>query len=135
MQESKSLMKKKPGSNYQDTFRINKNSAVFYHPDSFQLDSIRLLTDPRIFDGSMHEYFYQIKNAKRILKENWKNLDVINLKNIRYIAFQRADGITEYIDLDKYYDAYGLFLFKVEKSPVPADMTNVEEALYFYFSQ
>lgn len=133
--EHKSVFHKKPGSSNENTFIVDYKATVFYEPDSKQLDSIKLVTDPGIFDGSMHEYEYQIKTAHLTLKKNWPDIQIVDAKNVRYLVFIKKDRSKEIIDLNTFGDAYGMFLFDTQKSPVPVDMTNTEEALYLYFGK
>lgn len=135
IQKTKIGNQNKPPSSYQDSLKIEFKSAVFYQPDTFQKEKIKEVTDKRIFEGSMHEYFYQTKNAHLVLKKNWAQLKIIEAKNRRYLVFVKEDKTTDIIDLDKFNDAYGLFIFDGKKKPILVDMTNIEEALYFYFSK
>ena len=75
----------KPPSTYQDTLKITASSAIFYVPDSMQLEKIRQLTEKRVFDGSMHEFFYQQRYAHLYFQKHWPRLMVIDAKNIRYL--------------------------------------------------
>lgn len=124
---------KKPTSGYQDSLYINEPAAVFYHPDSLQLLKIKEGMDSSVYDGTMHEFFYQIRNAKNILSKTWPGIRIIDAKNCRFLVFQKKDNSKEVIDLDQKNDAYGLFLFDQIKSPLLADMTNIETALGTYF--
>ncbi len=133
--ENKPEFHKKPGSRNQNTLIVDYKAAVFYEPDSLQLDSIKLVTDTRIFEGSMHEYEYQMKTAHMVLKKNWTDIQIVDARNVRYLVFIKKDRSKEIIDLNTFDDAYGMFLFDTQKSPVPVDMTNTEEALYLYFGK
>ncbi len=123
----------KPPSSYQDSLIINRASAVFYYPDSLQLLQIKALMDSSEYDGTMHEFFYQIRNSKIVIKKNYPNLNIIDVKHYRFLLFQNNNKLTEIIDLNKQNDAYGLFLFNQAKSPQLVDMTNIETALDTYF--
>lgn len=127
-------VQKKPPSYYNDTIIIRDNAAVFYGPDSLQLQVIKSVTDSNIFDGMQHEYFYQMRNAHKILKENWPKIKIIDVQNLRYLTFLKSDGTSVTIDLNLYGDAYGLLIFNTKKSPELVDMTNLENALYNHFS-
>src|SRR5687767_9333858 len=72
--ENKAPAKNKPPSNFSDTLKINSPAAVFYNPDSLQLEKIRLVTEARIFDGSMHEYHYLMRNARFVIKKTMPQL-------------------------------------------------------------
>jgi hypothetical protein len=125
---------KKAASIYQDTLIISTPAAVFYHPDSLQLIKIKAQTDSLFYEGAMHEYFFQMKNAHIAIKKNWPWLTIMECKNYRHLAFIKKNGTREYIDLDAKNDPYGLFVFDGKKPPLFADMTNLETAISFYFS-
>jgi len=123
----------KPGSSFEDTLTINTEAAVFFEPDSLQLQKIKAVTDVRVFKSSEHEYFYQIRNAHRFLKAHWKNLKVINAKNIRFLLFKKADKATTIIDLNK-QDPCGMFVFDLHQAPLLIDMMNIDTGVPDYFS-
>lgn len=126
---------KKPPSTFSDTFIVNKPAAVFYHPDSIQLAKIKVQTDSMAFEGSMHDFFYQMRNARLVIKENWPELPIIECRNYRVILFILADKSRLFIDLDTKPDAYGLFVFDAIKPPLFADMTNIETSFSFYLNE
>ncbi len=122
----------KPPATYPDTLTINFPTAVFYHPDSLQLLKIKAQTDPMVFDGAMHEFFYQMRNARMVIKKTWPHLSITEAENYRYLLFIMQDGKQVCIDLDKENDAYGLFVFNGKKAPLAVDMTNIETEVSFY---
>src|SRR5438477_9819935 len=68
--ESKSFPKDKPPSSYSDTLIINSTAAVFYSPDSVQLEKLRSITDKGAFDANLHEYYFLTRNARLVIKKN-----------------------------------------------------------------
>lgn len=125
-------IQKKPVSSFQDTFVVNEVAAVFYEPDSIQLLKIKELTQPRIYESSMHEYFYQRRNAHLTLKQNWPQVKIVDAQKVRYLQFIKNNKTKVLIDLNDYGDAYGMFLFDTRQDPVPADMANLDEALVYF---
>ncbi len=125
----------KPPAGYHDTLKINYPSAVFYHADSLQLQKIKNITDNNIYEGSMHEYFYQMRNARMVLKKNWPGIKIIEAKHVRYLLFKKPDSNSVCIDLNTKNDPYGLFLFDARKNPLLADMMNIDSQLAFYFAR
>ena len=123
----------KPGSTYTDSVRIGETAAVFYEPDSLQLQKISAVTDKGIFASAMHEFFYQQRNAHRFLKQYWPRISILEVKKFRYILFEKKDGTTETIDLDKLADACGMFIFKPDSTALRVDMMNVETQVSQYF--
>lgn len=118
--------KKKPPSSYNDSFEITSATAIVYSPDSMQLEKIKSVTSPHIFDGQMHEYEYQLKYSRKVLKTEWPKIRILELKNIRFLLFKLKSGKTVAIDLNDYNDPYGIILFNTSDIPVLADMTNFE---------
>ncbi|WP_462255242.1 hypothetical protein [Ferruginibacter sp.] len=126
---------KKSASTYQDTLTIQTPTAIFYHPDSVQLLKIKAQTDSTFYEGSMHEYFYQMRNARIVIHKTWPLLSIIESKNYRYLLFVKKDGSKDLIDLDKKNDAFGLFVFNTKKPALKVDMTNIETGISFYLNE
>jgi hypothetical protein len=125
----------KPGSSFSDTFRISKPSAVFYAPDSVQLEKIRSISDEGVFEATMHEFDSQFRNGHMILKKEWPQVRVINVKNARFLDFIKNNGEKVIIDLDRKDDPCGLFIFDTKKDPEFTDMMNIDTKLYYYFKK
>jgi hypothetical protein len=123
----------KPPATYQDTLKIDLTAAVFYSHDTLQLQRIKEITPEKVFESQVHEYFYQMRNARMVLKKNWPGINIIEAKNVRYLLFKKSNSETICVDLNK-NDPYGLFLFNGSKDPHPADMMNIDSELPFYFT-
>jgi hypothetical protein len=108
-------------------------AAVFYHADSLQLDEIKALLEPGVFDATMHEYFYQMQNARMVISKNWPQVKIIEAKNTRFLYFTGKDTVL--IDLNKINDTYGLFLFRPAAAPHFTDMMNIGSETGFYFKK
>jgi hypothetical protein len=124
----------KPPSSYNDTLSIDLPSAVFYNPDSGQLEKIRAITDSGIFESQFHECYFLMRNSRLALQSNWPEIKILETKNTRFLFFRNTDGEQEYIDLDT-YDPCGLFLFDGRKKARLADMANIDSELSFYFEK
>ena len=125
----------KPPSTFQDTMQIDLPAAVFYVPDSLQLEKIKKLTDSAIFDATMHEYFFQMRNARMSIKKNWLRVKIVEAKNIRVLLFKGKGNDSTYIDLNTRNDSHGLFLFQPGQKPHYADMMNIDTELGYYFKK
>lgn len=125
----------KPPATYQDTLTISFPAAVFYHADSLQLQKIKALTGEGTFEAQMHEYFFQMRNARIVLNRERKNIKTAEAKNIRFLLFIKNNKDSVCIDLDTKNDPYGLFLFDGKKEPGFIDMMNIETQLNFYFDK
>jgi len=133
---SKNPARIKSRGSFSDTIKIKSfSSAVFYYPDSVQLEKIKAITDKRIFESTMHDYFYQMRYSRIVLKKYYPQIDIIEVKKGRYLLFDLKGGQKEYIDLNAKNDACGLFIFDGQKAPRLVDMTNLDSELGFYFPQ
>jgi len=128
-------IKTKPSSSYSDTVEIVLPSAVFYNADSLQLEKIKAVTEAGIFESTMHEFFYQMRNSRMVLKKYYPHIKIREVKNARYLLFKKTGGGKELIDLNDKNDPFGIFLFDGVQSPRLVDMTNIESELGFYFSK
>jgi len=131
----KSLIIKKPGSSFNDTIVIKANSAVFYSPDSMQMEKIKSVNEKTIFDMLTHNCYYQMKNARIVIKKYWPQLKIIETSKSRYLLFEKTNESKVYIDLNDKNDICGLFLFDGKKNPVLVDMPNIDTQLGLYFSK
>ena len=125
----------KPGSSFQDTLKVNMLAAVFFSPDSLQLQKLKQQVDKGVLEANLHEYDNQFRVSHIELKDNWKNVRVFDTYQYRYLQFLRKDGRMITIDLDKKGEPCGLFAFDPQKDPQYIDMMNVGTQLYYYFHQ
>jgi hypothetical protein len=125
----------KPGSSFLDSIQVTEPAAIFYYPDSLQDVRIKAITEPAIYNSSIHEMFYQMRNAKIVIKKTYPHLKIIEVTKSRFIQIKKKDGTKQIIDLDQYNDARGLIMSKGVKQPQLADMTNIDTELYRYFKE
>jgi hypothetical protein len=126
---------KKPASSFNDTIIVTAKSAVFYTPDSLQMEKIKAVNEKAIFDMITHDCHYQIQNARMVLKKYWPQIHVIEASKARYLLFVKANESKICIDLNNKNDICGLFLFDRKKDPVLVDMPNIDTEMGFYFSK
>ncbi len=126
---------KKPPSSFSDTLKISSPTAVFYNPDSLQLQKIKEITPKNNYETDVHTCFYLMRNARIVLKKYWPQIHIIETSANRYLLFIKTDKKKTCIDLNNKGDMCGLFLFDGKKEPELADMMNIDTALGFYFSK
>jgi hypothetical protein len=125
----------KPASSYADTLTITVPSAVFYHPDTLQLEKIRSVNKEMVYKSLVHECFYQMRNARIVLKKYWPGIHIIETSKARYLRFTGQGKKEVIIDLNKKNDICGIFLSDLTKDPIQADMMNIDTELNFYFKK
>ena len=133
--ENKDTIRKKPPGSYSDSLTIDFLSAVFYNPDSLQLLKIKEITPKNEYETDVHNCFYEMRNARIVLKKYWPQVHIIETSNNRYLFFVKANKNISCIDLNTKGDMCGLFLFDGKKEPELVDMMNIETALGFYFAR
>jgi hypothetical protein len=126
---------KKPPSSFGDTVVIDRESAVFYSADSQQMVKIKAVNEERIYATITHDCYYQMQNARNVIRQQWPRVRIVEVINARYLLFVRKDKSKTCIDLNDKNDICGLFLFEPGKDPELVDMPNVDTFLGFYFGQ
>ncbi|HWH63335.1 MAG TPA: hypothetical protein VNS50_08685 [Ginsengibacter sp.] len=133
--KTKPAIIKKPASSFNDTIIVDKKSAVFYSPDSLQMEKIKAVNQKAIFDMITHDCYYQMQNARIELRKYWPRVHIVEATKDRYILFVKENKTKTCIDLNNKNDICGLFLFDTKKDPVLVDMPNIDTELGFYFSK
>ena len=134
LQDNIAKVLSKPGSSFRDSLTIKSSAAVFYHPDSMQRKKIITANKQSAFESLEHEYFFQMRNARIVLKKYWPKIQIIESSHARYLVFVKTDQSKFIIDLDNKNDMSGIFLFDAKKDPQFIDMMNIDTALEFYFN-
>jgi hypothetical protein len=131
----KAKLIKKPPSSFNDTLIITYKSAVFYSPDSLQLEKIQMVNEKNVMAYIKHDCYYQMQNARLSLKNDWPKVKIIEVSRARYLSFVKSTGAGIVIDLNEKNDICGLFLFDGKQDPVLVDMPNVDTFLNQYFNK
>ncbi|HEX3078990.1 MAG TPA: hypothetical protein VHQ04_00945 [Puia sp.] len=134
-QGPKPVIVKKPPSSFDDTVIIDHESAVFYNPDSLQLEKIKLVNEKRVYETLTHDCFYMMQNARNVVRQHWPRIRIVEVVKARWLLFVKKDKSKICIDLNARNYICGLFLFDTKKDPEPVDMPNVDTFLGFYFGQ
>ena len=134
-QALKPLVIKKPPSSFRDTVIIDRESAVFYNPDSLQMEKIKSVNEKRVYETLTHDCHYMMENARNVIRQHWPQIRIVEVIKARYLLFIKQDKSKTVIDLNAKNDICGLYLFDPKKDPEMADMPNIDTSLGFYFGQ
>jgi hypothetical protein len=126
---------KKPPSSFDDTMIISRASAVFYNPDSLQMDKIKSVNEKNVYETITHDCYYQMQNARNVIRQYWPQIRIVEVIKTRWLEFVKADNSKIYIDLNTKNDICGLFLYDPQKDPELVDMPNIDTFLGFYFKK
>jgi len=130
---SKHQIIKKPPSSFSDTVVVDRASAVFYNPDSLQMEKIKSVNEERDYATITHDCFYQMQNARKVIRQHWPQIRIVEVNKARYLQFVKKDKSKTVIDLNTKNNICGLFLFDPKKDPESVDMPNVDTFLGCYF--
>ncbi len=125
----------KPPSGFSDTLVIATTAAVFFKPDSLQLEKIRAIRKKNEYETEVHNCYFLMRNARMVLRQYWPRVNMIDATRVRYLLFVKQDNSQVCIDLDQKGDSCGIFLFDKKKQPVFTDMMNIDTDLGFYFGK
>ncbi len=88
-----------------------------------------------VYESNTHENFYQMRNARIVIKKYHPELNIVETTDARFLVFMKSDNTRMIINLDKVNDLSGIFLFDRKKDPELIDMMNIETALYNYYGK
>lgn len=125
----------KPPSSSNDTLIIRGMAAVFFNPDSLQLQKISQARPKMRFESDTHDCFFQMRNARMVLKQYWPQVKIIETSAARFLLFVHNDRSGSLTDLNTINDMCGILLFNGMKKPELTDMMNIDSGLEYYFKK
>lgn len=116
-----------------DTLTIDRKAAVFYQPDSLQIEKRIKQVGEADFRMGMDDYIFRVNISVEYLQK--QGLPVLDAKNRKYLKFVSADKKFQLIKLDTLQELWGMYLFDPDKKPHYADITGIEEDYKTYYSR
>ena len=110
---------------------IDTKAAVFFQPDSLQMEKRMKEAGEENFRAGADDYIYYINTSADYLEKH--GLLVIDAKARRFLKFVTADKKVQLIKLDTLPDLWGLYLFDPRKKPYYADIIEIEDDYKNYF--
>jgi hypothetical protein len=114
-----------------DTLTIDRKAAVFYQPDSLQMEKRMKQVGEADFRAGADDYIYYVNTSAEYLEK--EGLPVLDAKNKQYLKFVLADRQVQVIKLDTLEELWGMYLFDPKKKAYAADMTVIEEEYKSYY--
>jgi hypothetical protein len=114
-----------------DTLIVTSRSAIFYSPDSIQIEK-------RKKEIGEHEFYIGADDYAYYSNESWNYLEKMKLPlvmaiNKNYLKFI-SPGKTTLIRIDTLPELWGVYLFDPKKHPYQADIMDMEEEYKNYFN-
>lgn len=114
-----------------DTLTIDRKAAVFYQPDSLQIEKRMKQVGEAEFRMGMDDYIYSLNTSVEYLQK--QGLPVLDAKNRKYLKFVSAGKKLQLIKLDTLQELWGMYLFDPGKKPRYADIIDIEEDYKTYY--
>lgn len=114
-----------------DTLTIDRKTAVFYQPDSLQMEKRMKKVGEADFRAGAHDYIYYVNTSAEYLEK--EGLPVLDAKNKKYLKFVLANKRVQVIKLDTLEELWGMYLFDPKKKACAVDITIIEDEYKSYY--
>jgi hypothetical protein len=114
-----------------DTLTIAKTAAVFYQPDSLQIQKRMKRVGETDFRIGMDDYIYSVNTSVEFLQK--QGLPVFDAKSKKYLKFVSPGKEAQIVRLDTLQELWGMYLFDPKKKPLAVDMTVIEDEYKNYY--
>ena len=114
-----------------DTLRVTKVAAVFYEPDSVQMEARKKEIGEENFIIGADDYLFYLQTASEYLEK--QRVPLVPAQNKKFVQFIGANNQVTLVRLDTLPELWGIFIFDPGKLPKAIDMTNVEEEYKTYY--
>jgi hypothetical protein len=120
-----------PVTNNTETLVIDKNAAVFYNPDSAQMEKWKKEAGGKNFETVIDDWSSYMNSSSEYLTTT--GLPVIDASGKKLLKFVKADHSVTEVRLDTLSNYWGMYLFSTAKEPQYADIIMMEESYKKYF--
>ena len=114
-----------------DTLVIDINAAVYYLPDSIQMEKWKKEVGEKDFETVADDWSFYMNSSSEYLKTT--NLPVKDASDKKVLKFIKADKSVTLVRLDTLSNYWGLYLFSTTKEPQFSDIIMMEESYKSYF--
>lgn len=112
---------------------INTKTAVFYEPDSIQIEKRKSQGNEEDFYAGADDYLWYMNESFNYLDS--VQLPITNVREKRILKFVNVDGESTIINLDTLSDLWGVYFFDGQKSPMEADILDIGSDYNKYFNK
>ncbi|HWR33942.1 MAG TPA: hypothetical protein VN451_10460 [Chitinophagaceae bacterium] len=118
-------------SNNMDTLTIDKNAAVFYSPDSAQMEKWKKTVGEKDFETVADDWSFYMNSTSEYLQTT--TTPVENASDKKVLKFVKTDKSITLVRLDTLSNYWGVYLFTPAKEPKYADLTMMQDEYKSYF--
>ena len=114
-----------------DTLTVNNKTAVFFQPDSAQMEEQKRVVGSRKFMSGVDDNISNVSTSTQYLAQ--QGLPVVEAIDKKFIKFVSADNTVQVIKLDTMQKLWGAYLFDPKKAPQVADIAKIDKDFKRYF--
>lgn len=115
-----------------DTLVVTRKAAVFYEPDSMQIEKRKQAVGEDDFYTGVEDYAYYLNAAHDFLADT--KLPIMEAKSKKVMEFIGNKQTKQFIKMDTLSDLWGIYFFDPAKGNAKqVDMTMIEEEYKAYF--
>jgi len=116
----------------QDTLLVDNKSAIFYVPDTLQIENIKKKIGEENFYTAADDYVFYDGLAHHFLDS--LKMPIRNIIGPKVLKFIKKDKSYSSIRLDTVQEFWGLYFFDPTKKEVKVDMTDIKNEYAKYFN-
>ena len=120
-----------PVMNNTDTLFIDKNAAVYYRPDSLQMEKWKKQVGEKDFETVADDWSSYMNSSNEYLKTT--KLPVEDASDKKVLKFVKANKSVTLVLLDTLSNFWGYYLFSTTKEPEFVDIVTMEQSYKSYF--
>ena|ERR1700733_13573062 len=114
-----------------DTLTIDRKAAVFYSPDSLQIEKRKKDIGEDNFYVGADDYLNYLNISENFLDS--VKLPIMDAKDNKYLKFIRDNNSQTVIRLDTLPELWGIYFFDPAKKEKWVDITTIDEEYNSYF--
>jgi hypothetical protein len=114
-----------------DTLTIAEKSAVFFQPDSLQIEQRKKQVGETDFNAGAGDYIFYMNSALQFLDS--VKLKTVEARNKKFLRFVGRDASQQLIRIDTLPELWGMYFFEPAKTAHLANIIDIGESYSSYY--
>lgn len=114
-----------------DTLTIDEKSAVFFQPDSLQIERRKKKAGETDFYAGADDYIFYMNSALQFLDS--VKLKTVEARDKKYLRFVGRDASQQLIRIDTLSELWGMYFFEPSKTARLANVLDIDESYSSYY--
>jgi hypothetical protein len=114
-----------------DTLTIEEKSAVFFQPDSLQIERRKKKAGETDFYAGADDYIFYMNSALQFLDS--VKLKTVEARDKKFLRFVGRDASQQLIRIDTLPELWGMFFFEPSKTARLANVLDIDQSYSSYY--